>query len=190
MADRLTTLPDIEAACWRELVAAPQQRGHGWRVMTLATVANTAEGEPLADARSVVLREVQAPQRQLIFYTDARSGKARQLQACPRGTLVLWSAALGWQLRLRVALTLQTSGLTVSSRWAQVKLTPGAQDYISPLPPGTGLAVPDTHNPQRDSRDHFAMVTAEVLAMDWLELHASGHRRAAFDRQGACWLAP
>jgi hypothetical protein len=29
-----------------------------------------------------------------------------------------------------------------------------------------------------------------VAAVDWLELHADGHRRAAFDDQGARWLVP
>jgi hypothetical protein len=33
---------------------------------------------------------------------------------------------LGWQLRLRVALALETAGLRVSSRWARLKMTPGA----------------------------------------------------------------
>jgi hypothetical protein len=34
------------------------------------------------------------------------------------------------------------------------------------------------------------VVTAQVTAVDWLELHAEGHRRARFDQQGARWLAP
>jgi hypothetical protein len=29
-----------------------------------------------------------------------------------------------------------------------------------------------------------------VEAVDWLELHAEGHRRALFDAQGARWVAP
>lgn len=198
MSTRLNTLPEVEAACWRALAAAPQQHGHAWRLMTLATVARAEDGEAWPDARTVVLREVQAEQRQLVFYTDARSAKAGQLQQQPQGVLVLWSRELGWQLRLQVLLTLQTSGLAVSSRWAQVKLTPSAMDYLAPWPPGAPLqadategAPPATHPaPPRDSRHHFAVVTAQVQAMDWLELHPEGHRRAAFDAKGARWLAP
>ena len=33
----------------------------------------------------------------------------------------------------------------------------------------------------RGERAHFALVEAAVEAIDWLELHAQGHRRAAFD---------
>jgi hypothetical protein len=42
----------------------------------------------------------------------------------------------------------------------------------------------------RESRGHFAVVTAQVLTTDWLELHAEGHRRALFDAEGRRWLAP
>jgi hypothetical protein len=198
MSHRPPTLPEIEAACWRELAAAPQQRGHAWRLMTLATVDQAEDGQAWPDARTVVLREVLAEQRQLVFYTDGRSAKAAQLQQQPQATLVLWSSDLGWQLRLRVALAVQTSGLAVSSRWAQVKLTPSAMDYLAPWPPGATLpgdttaGAPPVPNPTppRDSRHHFAVVTAQVQALDWLELHAEGHRRAVFDAQGARWLAP
>ena len=79
------------------------------------------------------------------------------------------------------------SGLDVSSRWARVKLSPGAQDYLAALPPGTPV---DRYEPERGSRAHFGVVTAQVSAIDWLELHADGHRRARFDEQGGRWLAP
>jgi pyridoxamine 5'-phosphate oxidase len=42
----------------------------------------------------------------------------------------------------------------------------------------------------RGERAHFALVEASVEEVDWLELHAQGHRRAAFDATGAHWLQP
>jgi hypothetical protein len=92
--------------------------------------------------RSVVLRDVDAARRCIEFYTDARSPKLMQVQSHPRGTLVLWSEPTGWQLRLRVQLEAQLSGLSVSSRWARLKMTPAAHDYLSPLPPGSRIAAP------------------------------------------------
>ena len=89
---------------------------------------------------------------------------------------------------LRVRLTVETSGLAVSSRWARLKMTPAAHDYLSPLPPGSPLTVHP--EPQRESRGHFAVMNATVLAADWTELHADGHRRALIDEQGARWVAP
>ena len=110
--------------------------------MVLSTVADGA-----AQARTVILREVQAEPRELIFFTDARSAKVAQMQAQPMGSLLCWSADIGWQLRLRVRLEVQTSGLRVSSRWAHLKLTPAAQDYLSPLPPGSARAQAADPNP-------------------------------------------
>lgn len=185
MAGRLSTLDEIDAAVAQELAAAVHLKGHPWRVGVLATT----DGD-IADARSVVLREWDAAQRTLLIYTDARSPKVAQLAAHPLGTLVLWSETLGWQLRLRVQLELQTAGLAVSSRWARLKMTPAAHDYLSPLSPGT---VIDHHHgpaPVRESRSHFAVMVAQVQAVDWLELHAEGHRRARFDGSGARWVAP
>jgi len=181
-APRLDDLKDIEAALWRQLAACVADRGHAWRVGVLATV----DGDR-ADARSVVLREFNRDARTLTLYTDARSPKVAQIAAHPRGMLVLWSEALGWQLRLRVQLAAETAGLQVSSRWARLKMTPAAHDYLSPLPPGSPVA----HAVQtRESRSHFAVVTARVEHVDWLELHAEGHRRAQFDAEGARWVAP
>ena len=183
MTARIDSLALIETSCWHELQQAAQQTDHAWRTMALATVE-----DGIAQARNVVLREVLADSRELVFYTDARSAKVAQMQAQPVGTLLCWSKDLGWQLRLRVALQVQTSGLNVSSRWARMKLTPAAQDYLSPLPPGTPVA--ERYEPERATRDHFAVVMARVQAVDWLELHADGHRRARFDGDGAQWLQP
>jgi hypothetical protein len=186
MADtqRLDSLPAIEAAVWHELESAYQSKSHPWRMAVLATADGMA-----ADARSVVIRHAEAAKQRLVFYADARSPKVRQMEQQPQGTLVMWSAELGWQLRLRVMLEVHTAGLEVSSRWARLKMTPGAQDYLSPLPPGSRLEHPRPA-PERGTREFFAVVIAAVTAVDWLELHAEGHRRAAFDDSGARWLVP
>ena len=65
-------------------------------------------------------------------------------------------------------------------------MTRAAQDYLAPLPPGTALGTA----PQRESRAHFALVTAQVHTIDWLWLDPAGHRRAVFDDRGARWVQP
>jgi len=185
MAPHPVSLQALEAEVWGELGAAARDRRHPWRTPVLATVDGDA-----ADARTVVLREVDAPEKALLIYTDARAGKVAQLQRHPEGTLVMWSAALGWQLRCRVHLELEASGLAASSRWARIKLSPAAQDYLSPLPPGSPLAGPDAPTHETVTREHFAIVRAVVRSIDWLALHADGHRRARFDAAGARWLQP
>ncbi|MES1163168.1 MAG: pyridoxamine 5'-phosphate oxidase family protein, partial [Rhizobacter sp.] len=134
MDGRPASLESIAAAVWRELERAAGQPGHPWRTPVLATVDGDA-----ADARTVVLREVDAARRRLLIYTDERAGKVSQLLNHPRGTVLMWSRQLGWQLRCHVRLTLEMSGLSASSRWARIKLTPAAQEYLSAMPPGAPL---------------------------------------------------
>jgi hypothetical protein len=188
MTLRLPTLEAIEAAVWIELARAARDRSHGWRTPMLATVASDNDGV-FGDARTVVLREVDEASRSLVFFTDSRSPKAAQIASHHRATLAMWSPPLNWQLRCRCLLSIENEGLAVSSRWQRLKLTPAAQDYLSPLAPGAEL--PEPHQPAPASmRECFAMVTAQVQSIDWLELHPEGHRRARFDAQGARWLQP
>jgi hypothetical protein len=124
MTARLQQLDEIEQSIWSELESCVAARPrpepgepevseppHEWRVAVLATLDG---GQ--ADARSIVLREVDAAERRLIFYTDARSPKVRQIEASPQGTLIFHSRELGWQLRMQVRLAVETTGLAVSSR--------------------------------------------------------------------------
>jgi pyridoxamine 5'-phosphate oxidase len=183
---RLSTLPEIEAAVWRELIHATRDKQHPWRCPVLATT----DGE-IGDARTVVLREIDVDERRMRIYTDERAGKVAQLRKHPLGTLVMWSPELGWQLRWRVRLDAQASGLAVSSRWAQIRLSPAAQDYLSPVPPGAELPQPgEAPAGQTMAREFFAVMEAELLSLDWLELHRDGHRRARFDGDGGRWLQP
>lgn len=185
MADRLATLEEIDAEVWRQLGLCAKDKSHPWRVCVLATL----NGE-LADARLVVLREVDDRRKQLLFYTDERAGKVAQLLKHPQGTMVMWSPALGWQLRCRVRLSIEMSGLAASSRWARIKLSPAAQDYLSPLPPGTPLENSPAPGHSTVARDYFAVIDAAVEAIDWMELHPDGHRRAIFNGQGSRWVQP
>jgi pyridoxamine 5'-phosphate oxidase len=182
MNARIDSLHLIATACWQELARAGREREHEWRVMTLATVDGAR-----AEARSVVLRDVRPDERTLIFYTDDRSPKVAQLRTHPGGTLLAWSRKLSWQLRMRVHLQLEHDGLEVSSRWARMKLSPSAQDYLAPMAPGTPL---ERSGAERATREHFAIVTARVEGIDWLELHADGHRRALFDGAAGRWVQP
>jgi pyridoxamine 5'-phosphate oxidase len=183
MDPRLDSLPAIEDALWQTLQRAVHDKTHPWRTPVLATT----DGE-IGDARTVVLRETERDSATLRLYSDARSAKAAQIAAHPYGTLVMWSPVLGWQLRMRAVLSVSTEGLDVSSRWARLKLSPAANDYLSAHAPGTPLQAALA---ARGERTHFALVDAQVQSIDWLELHADGHRRARFVVGATpCWLQP
>ncbi len=195
MNARLQELDEIEASIWSELensVAVRPRAGHGetdvpaphheWRVAVLATLD---DGQ--ADARSLVLREVDAAERRLVFYSDARSPKVRQIEQSPQGTLIFYSRELGWQLRMQVRLHVETTGLAVSSRWARLQTSAGARDYLSVAAPGRPLDAPLA---DLGSRGHFAMIEAMAETVDWLELHPEGHRRAVMGAHGSRWVQP
>ncbi len=160
--------------------------------MALATSAGSAQDGPSVALRNVVLREADVARRRLAFYTDARSPKVGQLAAQPQASLLLWCRQLGWQLRLQARIEVQTIGPAVSSRWARLKTTPAAQDYLRPLASGAPLPEgPEPPPAERDGAAHFALCSAMVDAMDWLDLHPDGHRRALFDSAGeGRWISP
>ncbi|MDZ7813110.1 MAG: pyridoxamine 5'-phosphate oxidase family protein [Ideonella sp.] len=180
----MNDLPALAARVRDELAQAVSTRGHPWRTATLATVSP----DGLPDARTVVLREWDEHEQALVFFTDARSPKVQHLQHQPQAVLVLWSPALGWQLRMTVRTEVTFEGLGVTSRWARLKMSPAAQDYLSPQAPGESL---QDMSPAGVSRPHFAVVHARVLAMDWLSLTPEGHRRARLSPlKSAAWLQP
>ncbi len=170
---------------WRELGRAAQDRHHEWRQPVLATLCPD-EGP---QARTVVLREVDVSSRMLLIYTDARSPKVAQLQADPRASLVCWSRATGWQLRLAGRIEVRADGLDVTSRWALMRHTRSAQDYLSPRPPGAVVDAAEraqvTPITTVAPRAHFAVLRFQVERMDWLALGPGGHRRARFEVSGA-----
>lgn len=185
-----TAAPDA-TLLWTELAHAAATRDHPWRQPVLATTCPHLG----AQARTVVLREVDPAARTLLLYTDLRTPKVSQLGADPRAQLVCWSPALGWQLRLSVKVGCETEGLKVTSRWAMLRHTRAAQDYLSPLAPGSALPADGVGAPPAGAvRGAFAVLRLQVLAMDWLALDPQGHRRAVFDFRDATptarWLVP
>lgn len=182
MSERLTSLEAVEAAVWAQLVAAVAERAHAWHTPVLATTDGA-----MADARTVVLRGAEPAQHRLLTYSDARAPKVAQCLSHPSGMLVMWSPALSWQLRCRVQLSVEDGGLAVASRWATLQNSRAAQDYLSPLPPGAPISAPA---PAASKRANFAIITAQVLSIDWLELHRDGHRRAVFGDGAARWVQP
>lgn len=191
MKIQLLTPQEIRPQIWKELSRASLDRHHEWRTPVLAST----DADGLPDARTVVLRQVDAVAGQLTFYTDSRSPKVLQLHAQAQAMLVFWSARLGWQLRVRVACKVITAGPEVEALWHGVKQSAAAGDYLSPLPPGAVLTQ-GSSTPNAETTDgltsvhNFAVLRAQVLQIDWLELSREGHRRAQLSATHWEWLTP
>ena len=191
MKIHLQTPEEIRPQIWKELGRASLDRHHEWRTPVLAS----ADADGLPDARTVVLRQVDAVAGQLTFYTDSRSPKVAQLQSQASAMLVFWSARLSWQLRVRVACSVITDGPEVEALWQGVKQSAAVGDYLSPRPPGALLppssGMADAPKANVPAPIHsFALLRAQVLQMDWLELSRDGHRRAQLSANTWDWLTP
>lgn len=187
MKEQLVTPQEIRDQIWKELRRATQDRHHDWRTPVFATSGLTNA----VNARTVVLRAVDSKANKLQIYTDARSSKASEIATQEQAIFVFWSSKLSWQLKVQVRASLITSGSQVQQTWAQVKQTASAKDYLSNFAPGTPITAHYQKGEQDQSNSsHFALVNAEIVDMDWLELARSGHRRAKISHDSWEWLVP
>ena len=170
---------------WQELAQAVRDRTHGWRTPVLATV--DAAQQP--QARTVVLRGVDATTWQLRVFTEVRSPTVAELRARPQAVLVLWSAPLSWQLRATVRFTVLDQGAEVDAAWARVGASAAARDYLTPSAPGQLLQGPAGGTADRH---HLAILVVQVQALDWLALGGQGeeHRRCRITPAGVERLVP
>ncbi len=209
LPDRLPA-HEISGQVWLQLARASLDRHHEWRTPVLASTGL----DGIAQARTVVLRQVDSAAGHLLFYTDRRSPKVPELRAVPAAMLVFWSRRLSWQLRVRVRIDIAQDGPLVASAWAAVAQSPSAGDYLSGTAPGARLPAatvtpevsegPDRVQPAEPHGiptvsapealparpHHLAVLSATVQSIDWLELSRSGHRRALLTDGAVQWLVP
>ena len=177
---------DIRQQIWKELGRASVDRHHAWRTPVLATVG--CDGSP--NARTVVLRKVDTNQQTLYFYTDARSAKVSELTKEPKAVLAFWSGGLNWQLRVKVEISVATDGPEIQALWQRVQQSASAADYLATEAPGTERTTGFSTAQNLSGDHHFALLNAQVLQMDWLELGHGAHRRARLSADTWQWLVP
>ena len=186
MKHGLDTSQEIRQQIWKELGRASVDRHHAWRTPVLATVG--CDGSP--NARTVVLRKVDTNQQTLYFYTDARSAKVSELTKEPKAVLAFWSGRLNWQLRVKVEISVATDGPELQALWQRVQHSASAADYLATEAPGTERTTGFSTAQNLSGDHHFALLNAQVLQMDWLELGHGAHRRARLSADTWHWLIP
>jgi hypothetical protein len=180
------TETEIRHRTWIELERAAFDRHHEWRTPVLATVGQ--DGTP--SARTVVLRQASVKSQSLQFFTDRRSQKTDELIHQPSAVVVFWSKRLNWQLRVRVEIDVQTTGLPVEELWKRIRQSPAAGDYLSADAPGSQLPAQSAEPGNGNGVHHLAILVSKVQEIDWLELGRGGHRRATFATDTWCWRVP
>lgn len=197
-------LTDLEHTSWQQLAAVfntskGDSASSGFKTMVIAS--RTASG---ADARTVVLRQVDAARKYVWFYTDVRAAKVMQLEAFPDACLLFWDDRQKIQLRLTVETHLHTNDYVADEHWKATGVV-NRKNYLSEYEPGSEQPKPypgfpthlgaDLPSPEESEagRTNFAVIECRVLAMDYLQLSRDGQVRALFQYEPESkmtWLAP
>jgi hypothetical protein len=93
-------------------------------------------------------------------------------------------------LRMQVSITNQTFGAEVEAHWQRVQQTAAASDYLGALAPGSPCSEVSSACTVPQQTNNFAVLIAQVSAIDWLELGRAGHRRARLLQESWQWLTP
>jgi len=104
--------------------------------------------------------------------------------------LAFWSGRLNWQLRVKVEISVVTDGPEIQALWQRVQQSASAADYLATEAPGTERTTAFRTAQNLSSDHHFALLNAQVLQMDWLELGHGAHRRACLSADTWRWLIP
>lgn len=199
IGDKTLSLADLERDIWQQLSLAVQQEKDGFKTMTLATCTNTG-----ADARMVVLRQVDQVHKYVWFHTDARAEKVIQLEAHPSATLLFWDDERQVQLRLIIETRLHTDDYVADEHWEKLWVG-GRKTYLSERTPGSEQPAPYPGFPEQlgenlptpeeseKGRQNFAVIECRVLILEYLHLSRSGQTRAQFQYEPVgkmVWLAP
>ena len=87
-------------------------------------------------------------------------------------------------------ITNQTFGAEVEAHWQRVQQTAVAADYLGALAPGSPCSEVSSACTVPQQTNNFAVLIAQVSAIDWLELGRAGHRRARLLQESWQWLTP
>lgn len=177
--------PDLAAmspsAVWAwlagELTAATASARHPLHLATLATI--DADGGP--QARTVVLRHVDAMRCEIRFHTDIRSPKVSAMRCDPRVALHWYDQAMRVQVRIPAVATIHHGDAIAADAWSRSAAMSRAC-YAAMDGPSTRLAeFPSAPTAPTDGDDTgllaFAVIACRFDAVDVLCLHAVGHQR-------------
>lgn len=156
--------------------------------------------------RTVVLRKVWTDKKQLVFYTDIRSGKWQEIEQQNKLSWLFYDEAHRLQIRLSGTATLHQDDALANDAWVKstmssrkVYLGEVGPSAITPLPisgvPAGFDAIDPTPEQSEAGRKNFGIVVTTVNWMEWLWLNNKGHRRAGFNYKEdgkftANWLVP
>lgn len=164
-----------------------------WHAPQLSTIASSGP-----KSRIVILRKADKGKSVLICHTDIRAQKVKEIQRNANISWLFWNARARIQLRLEATAVIHHMNSQAAAHWDSLSASSRTTYSLTEAP---GTEVPSDHAPlisfDRDLSpsaeklnawyNHFAVIETTVQAVEWLELHREGHRRAQFTRQESSW---
>lgn len=175
--------PDV---AWELLGRATTDADHPFRCPAVAT--SGADGPQL---RTVILRAASAATRRLLFYTDARSPKVRELRQLTEMAWVFYDPGKRLQLRVWGTASLHQGDETARVCWETCSVG-NRRNYGGRAVPGTavGAALPGLRPGSLDEggRGNFLVVACTAARMDALLLGPETHRRLDMRWHDQAWV--
>jgi len=173
---------------WGLLEQAATGFDHPFRCPAVAT--SGADGPQL---RTVILRAASAATRRLLFYTDARSPKVRELRQLTEMAWMFYDPGKRLQLRAWGAVSLHQDDELTEACWETCSAD-NRRIYGGRAIPGTALdaALPSAHPwPLEDQcrPGNFLVVTCRVARMDALLLGPESQRRLDMRWHEPSWVS-
>lgn len=110
--EKIDTLEEILRTSWNLLFRGAVQNRHPYHTPVLATTNGK-----VPNARTVVLRETQIDNRQLLIYTDRRTAKIEDLRQCPFASLVFWDKGKSVQIRAKGKVHIHHQNELARTKW-------------------------------------------------------------------------
>jgi pyridoxine/pyridoxamine 5'-phosphate oxidase len=178
---------------WHLLIKAAIKRKGDYQKPSVATV----DSDGFARQRVIVLREVDFQQRQLTFFTDARSRKVEELSNHPHLSCLFWDERKKVQIRMNAQVILEQGSARCRQYWDRLPVQ-GRSSYAALSAPGTpqqtdNVSLSNHWHDEMDLQEtayafeHFMVITCQVYSADLLHLHHEGHQRAQFAYQDGAW---
>jgi PPOX class probable FMN-dependent enzyme len=162
-----------------------EQFDAGPKIVTLATV----DGDQ-PDARIIVLRQLTG-EGDIVFTSDARSGKNAQLQANPNATIVAWLPKLKRQCRLQGRIEILEAADTRRRQKWESSSDASRTMFFWP-PPGSEFNAATSNAPEKITAnaampDSFSVLVFHPLLVDTLDLTTQPHTRTRWSIHADEW---
>lgn len=174
----------------KELLRGSLDKKHPFRFVVLSLADGTNNG---VSSRYVVLRKAKEL-NQLLIYTDSRSNKVTAIKANSLVQLLFFNQKKGLQVIISCKVVLHQGNDTAKQEWKNVQGN-AKKSYCSMAAPGSAIDSPEeAYFWDDDSSDqHFMVIEALPVQIEFLELGRGQHRRAKFQKNGTWageWLVP